>query len=31
VLNDRLQYSDLEAPGCLLYPVLYPPRGLEII
>jgi hypothetical protein len=22
VLNDRFQHSDLEAPGCLLYPVV---------
>ena len=24
VLNDRFQYSDLEAPGCLPYPVVRP-------
>jgi hypothetical protein len=24
VLNDRFQYNDLEAPGCLPYPVVRP-------
>jgi hypothetical protein len=24
MLNDRFQYSDLEAPGCLPYPVVRP-------
>jgi hypothetical protein len=31
VLNDRFQYSDLKALGCLPYLVVRPSRGLEAI